>query len=111
MSEPIPILDRLLAAAKAWCAANDATLPRLGKRVVRDTSFFNRIEQSNASTTTATLTRFAAFLSDGGNWPDGRVPQIALDFAHVVGVSVEAEALSPGNSGDLSPAPAAERAA
>lgn len=88
MTQPaLPLTDLLCAAGAIWAERSDATLAKLGKLVVNDTSFFARFDNPRASTTTATLEKFAAFLGDPGNWPDGAVPQEAVDLAHRVGIS------------------------
>ena len=85
--QPIPLTELLCAVAAIWAEKSDASLARLGRLVKNDTSFFTRFENARVSTTTATLEEFAAFLGDAGNWPDGAVPQEALDLAHRVGIS------------------------
>lgn len=94
--------SRLFAAADAWLAAHDAPPSRLGKRVAGDANYFERLKADSASTTTATLTKFAQFFADAGNWPDGRVPAEAVEFAHVNGVSVERVEAATGRDRDLS---------
>lgn len=88
MTQPISLDDRLLAVSHNWAEAHGATLARLGRRVLNDSSFFGRFDGPKASTTTATLAKFARFFADRGNWPDGRVPAEAIAFCHVNGVSV-----------------------
>lgn len=107
----IPLLERLERAAAAWASAHDASLAKLARTVVNDTGFFTRIAQRGTSVTTATLEKFAAFLADPANWPEGCVPQEAVDLAHVTGVSPAGPALSPGKSGDVSRQPASISAA
>ena len=92
MSQPVPILERLRAAADRWVEAHGATPARLGKLVVRDTTFFARLAQPGTSTTTATLEKFAAFLIDPANWPDATVAEEAEALAHVTGVSARPRA-------------------
>lgn len=94
--------SRLFAAADAWLAAHDAPPSRLGKRVAGDANYFERLKADGASTTTATLTKFAQFFADAGNWPDGRVPAEAVEFAHVNGVSVEQGEVATGQGRNLS---------
>lgn len=96
------LIDRLRECAQLWAAANEASLARLGRTVVNDGGFFSRIDQPSASTTTATLERFARFLSDEGNWPGGQVPPDVVAFAHVNGVTAPAAAASPGNPDRIS---------
>lgn len=83
----LSLVDRLRQVAQLWVAAQDASLARLGKAVVNDGGFFTRLETQVQGTTTATLEKFAAFLADGGNWPEGAVPQEAIDLAHRVGIT------------------------
>jgi len=93
--------SRLIAAAQFWAGAHDpeAPLSRLGKRVAGDANFFARIEAPDATLQVATLERFARFLGDAGNWPDGAVPDEVCDFVHVTGVSSAACAASPDSAG------------
>jgi hypothetical protein len=86
--QPPSLTDALCAVAAIWAERCEASLARLGRLVVNDTSFFTRFEKPGVSTTTATLEKFSAFLADAGNWPDGTVPQEAVDLAHRVGVTI-----------------------
>lgn len=88
-SPALPLVDHLRAAAHLWVKANAASLSRLGKAVVNDGGFFTRLETQVQGTTTATLEKFAAFLTDPGNWPEGAVPQEAVDLAHRVGITTQ----------------------
>ena len=81
------LLDRLRNCAELWAEANEASLARLGRAVVNDGGFFARVERPEASTTTATLEKFARFLGDAGNWPEGRVPAEVNGFLAVTGIS------------------------
>lgn len=105
MTQPLSLPDLLRTVADAWVlagTADRASLARLGRAVVNDSSFFTRLENPQASTTTATLERFARFLLDPANWPDGRVVQEAREFAHRLGVTLAPAHLATGQSGDLS---------
>jgi hypothetical protein len=84
----IPLVDRLQICAALWTEAHDpqATLSRLGKAVLNDGAFFDRLGKRGP--TTETLDRFARFFADAGNWPEGAVPEEARAFAHVTGVSL-----------------------
>lgn len=84
---PLPLTELLCSVAAIWAEKSDASLARLGRLVKNDTRFFARFENARVSTTTATLEEFAAFLGDAGNWPDGVVPQEAVDLVHRVGVT------------------------
>lgn len=110
--EPAPLVERLKASAQTWADANGATLARLGRCVMNDNGFFSRID-GNPVTTTATLEKFARFLGDAANWPDGAVPEEVRAFVHVTGVSAEMEEPSPGKICEISQGDAAscERAA
>lgn len=85
----LSLVDRLRHVAHMWVTSQDASLARLGKSVVNDGGFFTRLETQVQGTTTSTLEKFAAFLADPGNWPDGAVPQEAVDLAHRVGISTQ----------------------
>lgn len=93
--------DRLKQCATLWAEAHDATLARLGRAAINDSSFFTR-EDRPQGVTTGTLERFARFLGEPGNWPDGVVPEAVLAFVHVVGVRPEAAAPATGLASDLS---------
>lgn len=90
----LPLTDRLQAVAALWIDAHPEPRPslaRLGRQVVNDGGFFTRFETNPAAdTTTGTLAKFAAWLGDAANWPDGTVPEEAKAFAHVTGVAVPA---------------------
>jgi hypothetical protein len=97
----ITLLDRLIIAADLWAAANGGTRSRLSRTVINDGGFFGRLESPGASTTTATLEKFARFLGDAANWPGGAVPQEVCAFIHVTGVSSAACAPSPDIAGPI----------
>jgi len=102
--QPLTLEDRLRIACASWCAANDAKPGRLGRLAINDGGFFTRLENNpGASTTTTTLTRFAEFLADPANWPDGLVAEEAQALAHVVGVSGQAGARAEGRAKEVSP--------
>ncbi|MBA3053627.1 MAG: hypothetical protein FP826_01520 [Sphingomonadales bacterium] len=93
-----PLVERLRLCAQLWTDHNAATLARLGRTVINDGGYFARIDSPEASTTTATLEKFARFLGDGANWPDGLVPEAVRDFVHVVGVCPDPAMPSPDTS-------------
>ena len=103
----LPLLDRLRVCAVLWSEATDAKLARLGREVVNDGGFFARLESPGASTTTATLEKFARFLLDPANWPDAVVPGEVAAFGHVTGISPDPAPLSRGKGGELSLPPLA----
>lgn len=96
--QPIPLLERLRHAADHWSGATGRTLGALSALVTNNGSFFDRLGESRASTTTATLEKFARFLVEPANWPEGEVPADVVKFAHDVGVSAAAAAASPDDS-------------
>lgn len=107
--EPLSLPDRLIAAAQLWSAATERSLGALASMVVNHGSFFDRLQERD-STTTATLQKFARFLGDAANWPEGHgVPADVCAFAHVVGVSSAACAAAtdtdPAVIGDCPAAP------
>lgn len=103
---PLRLVDRLTISAELWSAANDGSLAKLGRLVMNDSSYFNRTE-SPQGTTTGTLERFARFLGGAENWPDGEVPPEVREFVHAVGVTPEPGAASPGIEAADSPRSAA----
>ena len=95
--------SKLQAAASAWCKAHDAPHSRLGKAVAADAAFFDRVEGRDVlPCTVATLEKFARFLADPVNWPEGKVGDEAKALAHVVGVSAPPAPSSAGQSADTS---------
>ncbi|MEO5605581.1 MAG: hypothetical protein ABIR02_08215 [Novosphingobium sp.] len=94
-SEPLSLPDRLVAISRLWSAATGRSLGALASVVVNHGSFFERLESGGASTTTATLEKFARHLGDAGNWPDGAVPREVREFSHMVGVAAKAPVPSP----------------
>ncbi len=99
---PVAPLERLFLAANQWAEACGKSRSHLARLVVNDSGFFSRIDGGKTSPTLTTLTKFAQFFADAGNWPDGRVPAEAVEFAHVNGVSVEAGEVATGQARDLS---------
>lgn len=86
MTHPQSLIDRLEQAAGQWAEANNRSLARLATLVINDGKFFVRLgARAGADTTTSTLGRFARFLIDPANWPDGRVGQAAKALAEVTG--------------------------
>ncbi len=92
--------DRLVAAAELWAEARDRSLARLSTMVVNDGNFFVRLARPSATTTTATLEKFARFLIEPENWPDAGVPQEITDFAHIIGVRRREAEPSPDREAD-----------
>lgn len=91
----LPLVERLKLVAQLWVVANGRSLGALSTIVANHGSLFERLEVPGAGTTTATLEKFARFLSEAGNWPEGAVPDEVCRFAHAVGISAGACALSP----------------
>ena len=96
----LPLLDRLRVCAALWSEATDAKLARLGREVVNDGGFFARLESPGASTTTATLEKFARFLIDPANWPDAKVPGDVVAFGHVTGIGHRPDGSSGATRGE-----------
>ena len=101
------LIDRLNECATLWVDATGGTLARLGREVVNDGGYFARIGDTGASTTTATLEKFARYLGDPANWPAGKdgggcVPEQITAFAHVTGVTAPATPVATGQIGELS---------
>lgn len=105
MPKSLRLIDRLRASAALWAEANGASQAKLGRLAINDSSYFNRVE-SPQGTTTATLEKFARFLVDPDNWPAGddgirRVPDDVLAFAHIVGVTSSEQGASPDSAGEI----------
>ena len=103
---PLPgLIERLRGAAELWAEATNSSLSALASAVLNDSGYFARIAGPSASTTTRTLEKFARFLTDPANWPEGAAPEEVCAFAHAVGVSGPACAASPdscaGNIGQV----------
>jgi hypothetical protein len=81
--------SRLIQSAGEWAAAHDCGLSRIGKRVAGDANFFARLGAPDATCNLATLERFARYLGDGSNWPDGAVPEGVRGFVHVFGITTQ----------------------
>ena len=93
---------RLLDCADLWSAAHaDAPVSRIGKAVAGDANLLKRL-RDGGGLNLGTLENAARFLADPANWPDGDVPEMVRDFAHVTGVSVADGAASTGHAGDVS---------
>ena len=82
----LSLRDRLLAAAQSWSAATGRSLGALSSVVVDDGKTFARLADPARGVTDATLEKFAAFLADPANWPEGQVATEAVALAHVTGV-------------------------
>ena len=87
LREALPLVERLKRVALLWSESTGRTLGALATVVANHGSFFERLEQPGAGTTTASLEKFARFLVDPGSWPEGAVPDEACRFAHAVGIS------------------------
>lgn len=93
---PLPgLIERLRMSADLWAKATDSSLSALASAVLNDSGYFARISGPSPSTTTRTLEKFARFLTDPANWPEGRAPEEVCGFAHAVGISGPACAASP----------------
>lgn len=98
----LSLVDRLRLSADLWADANSASLARLGRLVVNDGGFFTRLETQVQGTTTASLEKFARFLVDASNWPEGQdVPAEVIAFGHAVGVSAPCPDQSTNNCGQI----------
>lgn len=105
----IDLKTRLASAANAWCracsieAGDCVPLSRLSKPIMGDGKFFDGLQDMRRGPSTDTLEKFARFLADPANWPDGVVAEEAKAFAHVVGVSAPADVAAEGTDGEVSP--------
>ncbi|MBB3034028.1 hypothetical protein [Alteriqipengyuania lutimaris] len=99
---PLSLVDRLRTAADAWAQESDATLAKLGRVVVNHSGFFNDLDRMPRGPSTDTLEKFARYLIDPANWPEGAVSQEAVELAHVVGVTAETSTPSSIKTDDVS---------
>lgn len=107
---------RLSLAAESWCAAHadENGVPAPASRLARaagydDGQFFKNLPSSKRGPSTDTLEKFARFLVNPANWPEGKVADEAKALGHVPVVSVPAPTASAGLSSQTSSQ--AERAA
>lgn len=94
---------RLRRLADQWCASHDRSLARLSTLVMNDGGFFERLRNPKAGVTDGTLEKFARFFANAEHWPGDDVPQEAIDFLHVLGISGDTAVLSSGTSEQISP--------
>jgi hypothetical protein len=99
----LKLKTRLRRLADQWCASHDRSLARLSTLVMNDGGFFERLRNPKAGVTDGTLEKFARFFANAEHWPVGDVPQEAIDFLHVLGITGDAPVLSSGSSIDVSP--------
>ena len=106
---PLSPITRLQACTALWCAATGRSRGALSSIVANDGGFFTRLDSPGATTTVATLQKFARFLGDAANWPEGHlVPVEVSAFLHAVGITPPAGGVSAGNAPEISttvPAP------
>lgn len=86
------LVERLEECANVWARLSGRSLARLATIVMNDGKFFARLGQPNATTSAATLERFARYLGDSSNWPDGTVPSEVIAFLQVTGVAQSSQA-------------------
>ena len=99
----IPLRDRLLAAASSWASATGRSFGALSARVMDDGKTLDRLADDPARAVyDTTIAKFARFLADAANWPEGEVAEEAKALAHVVGVSPVAVPQSAGKIEEIS---------
>lgn len=70
---------------------------------MNDGGFFERLRNPKAGVTDGTLEKFGTFFACPANWPEDQVPQEAVDFLHVLGLTPLALSVSPGSCEAISP--------
>ncbi len=122
------ITEQLLRLGEIWSQTDGRSLARLSTIVVNDGAFFERIANPDKGCSSRTIETFLSFFRDGASWPDGRIPQEAVDvldnFANIAtrglaadeaaeqgGDNANAGALSPEQSGDSFPSVSEQDAA
>lgn len=81
--------DTLLLAAERWALATGRSTGALSSIVANNGRALERLRDPDTAVTDATLEKFAGYLADSANWPDGSVPKEAIDLAHRVGISTQ----------------------
>ncbi|MGD9470637.1 MAG: hypothetical protein AB7G24_00905 [Novosphingobium sp.] len=100
---PLSPITRLQACTALWCAATGRSRGALSSIVANDGGFFTRLDSPGATTTVATLQKFARFLGDAANWPEGHlVPVEVSAFLHAVGITPPAAPPSTGQAAAMS---------
>lgn len=88
LSAPIKPRDRLLQLARIWSDRTGRSHGALSAMVMNHGGALERLRDPAKSVTDGTLERFARWMGDPANWPEGAVPREALEFAHVTGVAL-----------------------
>lgn len=79
------LIDRILALAEFWAAARGhSSTSRLSTIVANDGGLLKRIGDGG-NTTVATLDKFASFLREPVNWPEGLIPVEAEGLLDAIG--------------------------
>lgn len=100
---PLKPRERLLASAEAWSHATGRSLGALSSIVSNHGSTLERLKNPATGVNDITLEKFARFLVDASNWPEGvEVPAEVIAFGHAVGVSPPCPAPATGQTGELS---------
>ena len=90
----VRMTDQIVTLAKIWCASTGLSLPRLATLVLNRGSFFDRMAEPGTSCNVETIERFLLFFRDEGKWPEGVIPDTALDlldnFANIAAQDREA---------------------
>lgn len=107
---PIKPRERLLQAAELWSEATGRSLGALSSLVSNHGSTLDRLRDPANAVTDKVVEKFARYLIDPANWPEGvAVPEAVAAFGQVVGVcphdpanSAPALAASAGKIGENS---------
>lgn len=97
--------DQLIRLATIWATVSSRSVARLATIVVADGKFFDRIGARGKDLQTETFEKFLSFFRDGANWPDGRIPQTAVDLLDNFANIACAPALSSDNAAQNIAAP------
>ena len=101
----LSLVEALKACSSVWAEQPDNSLAKLGRAVVNDGGFCTRLDTQTKGTTTETLERFARFLSEAANWPEGAVPApVQIFAARVFGAMEHSRPTAPLLEGSEVPA-------
>lgn len=73
------LIERLVAIAELWAAANNRSVATLSSRAINDGKLFDRLADGRTPTV-ATFDKLIGFLSTPANWRDGFIPDGAAQL-------------------------------
>lgn len=101
----LDLLTRLLHCANYWARHHDLPLSTLSRRVANDGKTLDRLKNSSASCTTATLENFGRYLCAPESWSGGQVPGDVVEFGIILGLSQDLTVPASGKPADVTADP------